>query len=40
MRPTIIAEWILVLALIIAAVFCIVFAIRSLSGKKRDSDGS
>ena len=40
MRPTIIVEWILVLALIIAAVFCIVFAIRSLNEKKKGSDGS
>ena len=40
MRPTIIAEWILVLAMIIAAGFCIVYAIRALSGKKKDSDGS
>lgn len=37
MRPTIVAEWILVLALIIAAVFCIVYAIKTLN--KKDSDG-
>lgn len=34
MRPTVIMEWILVLALIVMAGFCIVYAIRAL-GKGR-----
>lgn len=37
MRPAIVAEWILVLAMIIVAGFCIVYAIRALN--KKDSDG-
>ncbi len=37
MRPAIVAEWILILALIIAAAFCIVYAIKALN--KKDSDG-